>query len=63
MKDFINQDIKVGDVVAYVSPRYSKLWLGTVSGFTPKGVQLFPHGREQQINRAFHQIVKVGEEL
>lgn len=40
-KDFIGNPIIIGDLVAYTSGE-AALGMGVVTGFTPKGVRLFP---------------------
>lgn len=40
MKDFLGQDLEVGDVVAVTEPNYRSLIRATVVRFTPKRVVL-----------------------
>ncbi len=40
MKDFFDQELNVGDVVAFEEPSYRNLSLGTIVAFTPKQVRL-----------------------
>lgn len=44
MKDKVGQDVKVGDMVAYCTPRYSDLSVGEVLKLTPKGINVQDHG-------------------
>ena len=39
MKDIVGNPINVGDMVAYNPPHYKGLKTGTVTRFTPKGVE------------------------
>lgn len=40
MKDFIGQELEIGDVVAVTEPSYRNLIKATVARFTPKRVVL-----------------------
>lgn len=40
MKDFVGQELVVGDFVAFVRPQYRELALGQITSFTPKKVHV-----------------------
>ncbi len=40
MKDFFQQELKTGDIVAFNPPYYKGLTQGTVLNLTPKGVRV-----------------------
>lgn len=40
MKDFINNELKIGDYVAFARNPYADLMIGKVVGFTPKGIKI-----------------------
>ena len=40
MKDFIGNELVIGDVVAYSRNPYSSLYKGFVVGFTPKNIRV-----------------------
>lgn len=40
MKDFFNQELNIGDIVAFNVPSYSFYTEGTIIGFTPKMVKI-----------------------
>jgi hypothetical protein len=39
MRDFVDRDCQVGDVIVFNEPRYRNLVRGTIVKFTPKGVR------------------------
>ncbi len=40
MKDFIGNELKIGDIVAYVRNPYAELYKGFVVGFTSKKIRV-----------------------
>jgi hypothetical protein len=44
MKDFLGQDINIGDSVIYVRTKYVRIWKGTVEGYTPQMVKIYTGG-------------------
>ncbi len=40
MKDFFNQEVHIGDLVAFNEPYYKGLISGKIIKFTPKGVKI-----------------------
>lgn len=40
MKDFIKNELKINDYVAFARNPYSDLMIGRVVGFTPKGIKI-----------------------
>lgn len=40
MKDFINNELKIDDYIAYARNPYANLMIGKVVGFTPKGIKI-----------------------
>lgn len=53
MTDVFNNEVNIGDKVAYVTVRYSMLKIGVVTKLTPKGVTI-----DNVLNRARYQIIK-----
>ena len=40
MKDFLNNEVKIGDYVAFARNPYADMQLGKVVGFTNKGIKI-----------------------
>ena len=40
VNDFIGQELKVGDYVAFIRPQYRQLLLGRITKFTPNFVEV-----------------------
>ena len=40
MKDFFNQEVHIGDLVAFNEPYYKRIVSGKIIKFTPKGVKI-----------------------
>lgn len=38
--DFLNNDLEIGDYIAFARNPYSDMILGRVVGFTPKGIKI-----------------------
>jgi hypothetical protein len=46
VKDRLNQDLKLGDLVVYVRPYWHDLGVGKIVKFTPKKIRVQPHGKK-----------------
>lgn len=63
-KDACGQDVKVGDMVVYVQPRYFRLVEGYITKFTPKEFSMSnKQGGDFECNRITGQVVKLPAEL
>jgi len=46
MKDFIGNELKINDYIAYARNPYANLYIGKVVGFTPKGIKIVAQHRD-----------------
>lgn len=53
MKDIFGNELRVGDRVAYVTPRHRELRIGVIAKLTPSGVTLC-----NKLNRGINMVVK-----
>lgn len=67
IKDILGREIKVGDLVSYISSsHYKNIHVGEVVGFTPTGVRLLKFRSKQMstqpFHRSSHQVCKLSME-
>lgn len=66
MRDFLHQEIKVGDFVAYNPPTYKDMVIGKVKRLTPKGVTCIHRdwrNNETECNRPIDRVIRVTEQV
>lgn len=66
MRDFLHQEIKVGDFVAYNPPEYKDIVIGMVKRLTAKGVTCVHRDRlnnETKCNRPIERVIRVTEQV
>lgn len=49
-KDFLGNEVKIGDYVAFARNPYSDMILGKVIGYTPKGFRIIRKNRQGEWN-------------
>jgi hypothetical protein len=65
MKDFLHQDVVVGDMVAYNPPTYKGMVIGRVKKLTPKGVTCIHQdwrGYNVECNRRIEEVLRVTQQ-
>ncbi|APC46092.1 hypothetical protein HYP06_gp042 [Vibrio phage vB_VspP_pVa5] len=63
-KDACGQEVKVGDLVVYIQPKYNELVEGYIMKFTPLGFSMSrDQGGKFACNRKTSQVVKLPVEL
>ncbi len=50
MKDFIGNELKINDYIAYARNPYANLYIGKVVGFTPKGIKIVKKNKDGSWN-------------
>lgn len=66
MRDFLHQEIKVGDLVAYNPPTYKDMVIGKVKRLTAKGVTCIHknwNGEDTECNRPIDRVIRVTEQV
>lgn len=64
MRDLIHQEIKVGDMVAYIGTGTKKLFFGKVVNITRTGVTVESKiANNNKLSRSRSQFVKINEQL
>lgn len=59
MKDFLFQDLKIGDSVVFMNLKYKNLERGTIVKFTPQKVVISYHDNKDEIYQHPDQMVKI----
>lgn len=49
-KDFLGNEVKIGDYVAFARNPYSDMILGKVVGYTPKGIRIIRKNKQGEWN-------------
>lgn len=63
-KDFLKQDIRIGDMVVYNPPYVSGIRVGKVVRFTPKMVVVHPIGLDGYEQKRFSsEVIKINEQI
>lgn len=66
MRDFLHQEIKVGDLVAYNPPTYKDMVIGKVKRLTPKGVTCTHkdwRNNDVDCNRPIDRVIRVTQQV
>lgn len=62
MKDFIGNEVTVGDKVVFIEPDYHNLTFGTVCKINPKSVTVEYNHRGRKEKTARFEFIKVNED-